>query len=66
MKYHLEKANMVVDTLSKKSQMNDATCSMNTNLFHEGMRKLLLENSQQEKLIDLMQEVKPMNYDELK
>lgn len=46
MKYHLRKANLVADALSRKSRIEDIVGSLEIDSLLNGMRRLLLECSQ--------------------
>lgn len=65
-KYHPRKTNMAANVLNQKSQVEDVRRFMDIDSLLEGMRKLLLGSSQQDEVLALMEDVRVIDYDELK
>ena len=65
-KYHPGKANLVADALSRKSQQVDEAESSDLDSLLYGMRRLLIESSQQEELLSSVLDVRVVDFEELK
>ncbi|XP_035543106.1 probable LRR receptor-like serine/threonine-protein kinase RFK1 [Juglans regia] len=65
-KYHLGKANVVADALSRKSRADSSILSSEVNSLLCSMRKLLIENRSREVVLTTVQEFIPLDWEELK